>query len=321
MKRWLRIALTVLGVFIAAALILPLVVPIPPAGDTVPAETLAGPDGEFIDVDDLAVYLRREGEGDTPLILLHGFGASLFSWREVIDPLAENQLVIAYDRPAFGLTERPMPPFPGGESPYSTRAQAELALSLMDELGLDEAVLVGNSAGGTIAMLAALEHPERVAALILVSPAVYAGGGTPGFVRPLLGLPQVRRLGPLFARNIRDWGLDLVYTAFHDPSLITPDLVDGYTQPLQVDDWDRALWELVLASERPDLAARLGELDLPVLIITGDDDRVVPTADSIRLADEIPGSELVVLPACGHVPQEECPQAFLDAVVAFLGGL
>ncbi|MDW8270309.1 MAG: alpha/beta hydrolase, partial [Anaerolineae bacterium] len=66
---------------------------------------------------------------------------------------------------------------------------------------------------------------------------------------------------------------------------------------------------------------RLAELTLPVLVITGDDDRLVPTADSIRLAEELPQATLVVIPACGHVPQEECPEATLKAMRAFLAEL
>jgi pimeloyl-ACP methyl ester carboxylesterase len=62
-------------------------------------------------------------------------------------------------------------------------------------------------------------------------------------------------------------------------------------------------------------------LTLPVLVITGDDDRIVPTADSVRLAGELPNAELVVIPGCGHIPQEECPQAVLDAIQTFLDGL
>jgi len=321
MKRWLRILLSIVGILLTAAFILPLVIPVPSAGDTLPRESLASEGGEFIQVGDLEVYIQRTGEGEPPLVLLHGFGASLFSWREVIHPLAENAFVVAYDRPGFGLTERPLPPYPQEESPYSTPAQVELVVGLMDSLNIEEAVLVGNSAGGTIALQTALEHPDRITALVLLSPAVYEGGGTPAFVKPLFQLPQIQRLGPLFARNIRTWGQRLLETAWHDPARITQDIYDGYTRPLQVENWDRALWELVLASEQPDLASRMEELSLPVLVITGDDDRVVPTENSIRLAGEIPGAELVVLPGCGHVPQEECPQAFLDAVMAFLQSL
>jgi len=321
MKRGRRVLLASLGVLLAAAILLPLVIPIPPPGDTRPVSELAYPDSEFVDVGGLQVHLQRAGAGGLPLLLLHGFGASTFSWREVLTPLASERLVVAFDRPAFGLTERPMPPFPGRISPYSPGAQVELTIGLLDRLGIDRAVLIGNSAGGTIALLTALEHPERVAGLVLVDPAVYAGGGAPGWVRPLLKLPQVRRLGPLFVRSIRERGRDLIETAWHDPSRITPEVLEGYTRPLQAENWDRALWELTLASAESDLSARLGELDLPVLVITGDDDRIVPTEQSIRLAGAVAGARLVVIPSCGHVPQEECPAAWLTAVESFLAEL
>ncbi len=256
-----------------------------------------------------------------PLVLLHGFGASTFSWREVLAPLGQSRLVIAFDRPGFGLSERPLPPFPDDTNPYRQTAQAELTAALLDALGIEQAVLVGNSAGGTVALLTALEYPDRVAALVLVDAAVYTGGGSPAWIRPLLRLPQVRRLGPLFVRQIDRWGRDLLDLAWLDPTKIAPEILAGYSIPLQAENWDRALGELNLASEELHLASRLGEIRVPVLVITGDDDRIVPTAESIRLASEIPGAELVVIPECGHLPQEECPAAFLDAVESFLAGL
>lgn len=321
MKRWLRYPLTFLAILIAAALILPLVIPIPPAGDTRPVSELAGPDSEFIEVNGIRVHINRAGEDSLPLILLHGFGASLFTWREVLDPLAADSLVVAFDRPAFGLTERPLPPYLDGVNPYSPSSQVALTIDLMDELGIDRAVLVGNSAGGTIAMLTALEYPERVAGLVLVDPAVYTSGGALAWVRPLLTLPQIRRIGPLFLRVIRYREVDLLDLSYHDPAKITPETIAGYRLPLEAENWDKALWELTLANEESGLADRLDELQMPVLVITGDDDRIVPTADSIRLAGEITGAELAVLPACGHLPQEECPQDFLKAARRFLAAL
>jgi pimeloyl-ACP methyl ester carboxylesterase len=321
MKHSWRIVLAGLGILVAAVLIVPLLIPIPPAGDTRPTFELADTDSEFLEVNGLQVHIKQSGRGGLPLVLLHGFGASTFSWREVQAPLATDRLVVAFDRPAFGLTERPMPPFSGGENPYTASAQVELTVSLMDALGIERAILVGNSAGGTISLLTALEHPERVAALVLVDPAVYGGGGAPAWIRPLLALPQVQRVGPLFVRTIRSRGLDLLNTAWHDPSKITPEITEGYTRPLQAENWDRALWELTLAGQELGLAERLGELKMPVLVITGDDDRIVPTADSIRLAGEIDGAELAVIASCGHVPHEECPEAFLEAVQGFLAKL
>ncbi|MFN2164780.1 MAG: alpha/beta fold hydrolase, partial [Anaerolineae bacterium] len=300
---------------------------------TVPPQELADPDSCFVEVDGLRVHYKVGGvepgacavptAPDRPtLLLLHGFAASTLSWREVMEPLAQQAAVMAFDRPAFGLTERPMPGEWQGESPYSPEAQADLTVSLMDELGIDQAILVGNSAGGTTAMLTALRHPERVRALVLVDAAIYSGGSRfPSWMHPLLASPQMRRLGPLFARAIQQWGEEFGRSAWHDPSRFTPGVWQGYTKPLQAENWDRALWELTIASHNLNLPERFDELDLPILVVTGDDDRIVPTEQSIRLAEALPGAELVVFPQCGHVPQEECPAAFLEAVQGFLSDL
>jgi len=216
------------------------------------------------------------------------------------------------------LTERPLPGEWGSSNPYSAEAQAALTVGLMDALGLQRAILVGNSAGGTIALLTALMYPERVEALVLVDAAVYAGGGAPSWALPLLRLPQVRRLGPLFVRQIQASGAEFLGAAWHDPSRITPEVREGYSKPLRAQNWDRALWELTLASRPLSLDQRLGDVQVPVLVVTGDDDRIVPTEQSIRLAAEIPTATLVVIPDCGHVPQEECPGPFLEAVRQFL---
>ena len=312
--RGLGIGLAVLIVF---ALIGPFFIPVPPLENTVPAESLADEDSRFVEVNGLNVHYKTYGTGEPVFILLHGFGASLFSWHEVTTPLAEYGTVIAYDRPAFGLTERPLEW--KGESPYSQDSQVELVIGLMDALGIEKATLVGNSAGGTVSMLTALKYPERIESLILVDPAVYAGGGAPAWIRPLLGTPQMRHVGPLIARQIQAQGVEFIKTAWHDPSKIPQATVDGYQKPLQVEDWDKALWELTLSSRESGLAKRVNEFNLPILVITGDNDRIVPTEQSLRLAAEIPNADLVVVPQCGHLPHEECPDEFMQAVQDFLG--
>jgi pimeloyl-ACP methyl ester carboxylesterase len=318
-NRFWKIAGTVLSVLLILILLGPFLVPVPPLENTVPVEQLTDPDSRFIEVNGIKVHYKTYGQGEPTFILLHGFGASLFSWREVTAPLAEFGTVIAYDRPAFGLTERPLKW--EGENPYSQEAQIELVIGLMDALGVERAVLVGNSAGGTIAMLTALKYPQRVQSLILADPAVYAGGGAPAWVRPLLRTPQMRHLGPLIARQIQTRGPELIELAWHDPSKVTPEILEGYQKPLRLADWDKALWELTLASRESGLAERIGEFDLPILVITGDADRIVPTEQSVRLAEELPNAQLVVIPQCGHVPHEERPAEFMQAVTEFLQGL
>ena len=318
-NRFWRIAGAFLGVLLIIVMVGPFLIPVPPLENTVPAETLADEDSLFIEVNGVKVHYKTYGQGEPVFLLLHGFGASLFSWHEVTAPLAEMGTVIAYDRPAFGLTERPLEW--EGESPYSQDSQVELVIGLMDALGVEQAILVGNSAGGTISMLTALKYPQRVQSLILVDPAVYAGGGAPAWIRPLLGTPQMRHLGPLVARQIQTRGPELVELAWHDPTRITPEIMEGYQKPLRIDNWDKALWELTASSRESGLAERLSEFDLPVLVITGDDDRIVPTEQSLQLAKEIPNAQLAVIPQCGHVPHEECPDVFMQAVTDFLESL
>jgi pimeloyl-ACP methyl ester carboxylesterase len=316
----LRVAALVAGLLLTLLLIGPFLVPVSPLENTVPAEELADADSRFVEVNDLRVHYKAAGSGEPVLLLLHGFGASTFSWRDVIEPLAKLGTVVAFDRPAFGLTERPLT-WERGCDPYAPQAQVALVVGLLDTFGIRKAVLVGNSAGGTIAIQVALAHPDRVDALVLVDAAIYQGGGAPSWIRPLLYTPQVDRLGPLLARQIEARGDDFLEMAWHDPSKITPLVRAGYRKPLRAENWDRALWELTKTSREAQLADHIASITLPSLVISGDDDRIVPVESSLRLAEELPNAELVVIPMCGHLPHEECPGPFLDAIGTFLGGL
>lgn len=317
MKRRIgRIAWIILSAVLLVLLVGPFLIPVPPLEGTRPPQELADADSQFIEINGLSVHVKTMGQGEPVIVLLHGFGASLYSWREVMKPLSQLGTVIAYDRPAFGLTERPL--IWQGKNPYSPEAQVELLIGLLDHFSVKQAILVGNSAGGTIAMQAALAYPKRVSALVLVDPAVYSGGGASAWLRPLLATPQMRHIGPLIARQIQVRGPEIIEIAWHDPSRITPETLALYKKPLQADNWDKALWELTIASHASGLASRLGEFSQPVLVITGDDDRIVPTADSIRLAGDLPRAKLVVIPDAGHVPHEEQPDAFMDAVIDFI---
>lgn len=319
MSKLKRIAGIVLAVLLFAILVGPFLVPVPALTETRPIQELADPDSQFLELNGLDVHLKTAGQGEPVFVLLHGFGASLYSWQAVLEPIGQLGKVIAFDRPAFGLTERPLEW--QGENPYSSAAQVQLVIELLDHFDMPEAILVGNSAGGTVAMQVVLAYPERVAALILVDPAVYSGGGTPSWTRPLLATPQMRRLGPLVSRQIQQRGPELIKLAWHDPSLITPEMIERYQKPLQVENWDKALWEFTLASRPSGLPERLAEFTLPALVVTGDDDRVVPTEQSIRLAGELPQAHLVVIENAGHVPHEERPEQFIQAVQTFVQSL
>ena len=116
-------------------------------------------------------------------------------------------------------------------------------------------------------------------------------------------------------------GNDTIRMAWHDPSRIDPKVYEGYRKPLKANNWDKALYEFTIAGNPVNYSGHLANLTMPVLIVTGDDDRIVPTGQSIQLSREIPGSELAVLKDCGHVPQEECPDQFMTSIQAFLEGV
>ncbi len=314
-----HIAFVGLAAVSLVALVGPFLVPVPPLKGTHPAQDLADTDSQFIELNGLSVHVKTGGQGEPIFVLMHGFGASLYSWQAVTEPFSQLGRVITYDRPGFGLSERPLSW--EGQNPYGPEAQVELLIALLDHFGAGQAILVGNSAGGTLAMQFALAHPDRIEALVLVDPAVYSGSGMPAWMLPLLKTPQMRHLGPMIARQVQSRGPQLIEMAWHDPKLLTAETLALYQKPLQVDNWDRALWEFTTASRPLDLSERLSEISLPVLVVTGDDDRIVPTTDSIRLASELPNARLAIIANAGHVPHEESPTVFMDAVRNFLSQL
>ena len=315
--RMLIIILFILGIG-------PFFIPIPPLENTVSPEELADPDSKFVDVHDVRVHYKSTGKGADTLLLLHGFGASTFTWSKVIGSLSDYYTVIAYDRTGFGLTSRPMPGEWRGQTLYSAESQADQAVALMDTLGIDKVVLIGNSAGGTIATLIALKYPGRIKALILEDAAIFREG-PPHWVCSVVNTPQVKRLGPLVIREVREHFTGIVHKshqlAWHDPGKQTHDIVEGYDKPYQTKNWDRALWELTLAYHPLHLEKRLYEMEVPVLVITGDDDRIIPREESVRIASKIPHAKLLVISDAGHLSHEETPVEFLNAVHDFINNL
>jgi pimeloyl-ACP methyl ester carboxylesterase len=184
-----------------------------------------------------------------------------------------------------------------------------------------EVVLVGHSAGGSIAAGYALDHPGKLSGLVLEAPAIYTTGGGAGWWNWIYDIPQLDHLGPLAVASIATSGLDLLDRSYDDPSQITDEVLSGYTSPLKVAGWERAFWEFNKAPRSLGVAQRLAELTMPVLVITGDNDLVVATADSIRLASELSNGELVVIDESGHLPNEEKPREFATAIIQYLSTL
>ena len=298
----------------------PLIMPIPPLPEPIAIADLADADSHFIEVDSIQVHYKIAGSGEPVLVLLHGFGSSTYTWHKVMDSLAAQGTVIAFDRPAFGLTERPMPGEWSGENPYSDAFQMQLTIGVMDALSMEKAVLVGHSAGGSIALQTALAYPERVSGLVLVDAAIGEGSGMSGITRWLANTPQMKHLGPYLARSLAGKEGDAFLEAsWYDFTKFTVEDKAAYRKPLQVANWDVALWEYSQVNREFNLNGKLGEIRIPVLIISGGDDRIIPLVEGQQMAAELPEAQLVTLAACGHVPQEECPEKFLPPVLEYIG--
>ena len=312
----------ILGSLAAVLLLGPFAVPVNSSGtlDFKEAAFLSWQgESEFINLVDHDVHIVTAGNqsSDRLIVLLHGFGASSLTWTKTIDQLAADSFVVAYDRAAFGFSERPTDI--GNPNPYSSLGQLAVIDGLVENFGSGkEVVILGHSAGGALALGYALDYPAKVDRLILEAPAVYGTGGGPSWLNWVFSIPQLDHLGPLAVASIASSGLDLLETSYTDPSLITAEVEADYTAPLKIAGWERAFWEFNKAPRSLDLVERFGELRAPTLIITGDDDRVVATADSIQLNGDLTGSELVIIEGAGHLPNEEKPQEFVDAVLSFL---
>jgi len=260
------------------------------------------------------------GEGDPPLVLLHGFGASCYTWDAVAGSLSHRHRLVAFDRCGFGRSQRPAPSrgrYRQRDSPYSEEASVTAVFAAMDAWSLDRAVLVGSSAGGVLALLAALGRPERTRALVLVDapalssvpPAVvkaaFRAPGSARFARPLLRA----------ASGWFDWGLR---RAWHDPSRLSEDSLARYRDEWFQPGWETALIELTRSAPGARLRERLGEVHQPVLVMTGSNDRLVRPAQAEVVAGALHDARLVVVEDCGHLPHEEQPERFVTEVESFL---
>ena len=326
MKSFRKFAFWALAAGVLAALVVPLVIPVDSSGSKTYLEA-AGESANFVELEGLDVYVENtKYSGDCNcqaplLLLLHGFGASSFSWRDVSAPLSKFGEVVSYDRPAFGFTERPTQWT--STNPYSLSGQMQLLDGLIAKFGQGrQIILVGHSAGGQVAAEFARLNPDKVSSLILVDPAILTTGGIPAWLTWMLDIPQIDRVGPLLVGQIASSGDAVIRQSWFDESRITQKIFDGYHAPLQIKGWERAFWEFVKAPKATSLSENLDQVTQDTLVISGDSDTIVPTAEALKLAGLLPSAELEVIANTGHLPQEESPAAFIEAIqkhAKFLG--
>ena len=316
-----RILALVGAVVLALILVVPFLIPVQTSG-TATYKEVAGEGATFASAQGIEIYYEKtdfvcqEGKdcSNPPVIfLMHGFGANTFSFREVTKPLSQLGDVIAYDRTGFGLSERPTSW--EGENPYGSIGQDLILDELITEFASGrDVILVGHSAGGTLAAQYVVDNKDAIQGLILISPAILSTGGSPSWLNWVFSIPQLDHLGPLLVSSIASSGMDLLNESWYNKDLITEEVKAGYREPLSVIGWEEGFWEFNRAPRAFDVKDRLDEITVPTLLITGDTDTVVATADTEALANMIKDSVLFVIPQSGHLAQEETPADTMKAI-------
>ncbi|MFA5891939.1 MAG: alpha/beta fold hydrolase [Actinomycetota bacterium] len=283
------------------------------------------------DIGGARIHWVEDGVGDVPFVLLHGWGSSIVKWADVIPMLATHRRTIALDLPGFGTSG-----IPGGS--YSPGWLAGSVRAFMDAIGVDRAIVVGNSLGGLVATYLASAWPERCAGLVLAAPAFPAVGPPPsGRALAAVVAPAIPGIGDvLYRAHMRRRAPEVLVAESlarncADPSRVRASTVRALEEevrarkerPEHVRPLLRAsrrmMWALSARRERTWAIARA--LRTPTLVLWGRQDALLSVDIGYRAVEEIPGAQLVVLDDCGHNPQIERPEEFSAAVLTFARSL
>jgi pimeloyl-ACP methyl ester carboxylesterase len=255
--------------------------------------------------------------GERFIVLLHGFGASTFSWRTVTQELSKLGHVFAYDRPGFGYT--PVVERSKREDPYSLAGQVSLLGSIIEANAKGRpVVVVGHSAGALVATEFVLRNPSVVSALVLESPAVWRKPPVPGWLGKTLRTPRLEKRGEKLLEGFATSGMRILTTSFYDTEKLTDEVVAGYTAPMQNSSWKVSLWRFMTASQKNQVRDNLWRIDIPTFVITGDHDKIVKVEDTFKVAERILGHSIYLVPNSGHLAHEEPPEDFLRVTKRFI---
>lgn len=266
------------------------------------------PEGAYADIGDgLRMHYHAVGEGP-PVLFLHGSGPGASGYSNFIHnapafAAAGYQAILA-DSLGYGLSSMP------DTAEYTLSFMSEAAVRMMDALGHERFVIVGNSQGGAQAIRIALEHPDRVTKLILMAPGGLEARET------YMGMRGIRSmLRSVFAPEgiTRESTRKVFEKQLFDPNLITDELIDAryqgsLTQP-------RRVFETMKVDNQED---RLGELVCPVLCLWGMNDQFCPPSGAIKIAERVANARVVLLTRCGHWVMVEHREAFNRQCVDFL---
>ena len=264
---------------------------------------------DMIDVAGTRLHVRDSGPQTAPaVIFLHGFGASLHTWEPWANALAKDMRVIRIDLPGSGLS------LPDSTGDYTDKRSLQIIHALMDKLGLSRASLVGHSIGGRIAWTFAGAYPARVDKLVLVSPDGYA---SPGFeygktpeVPMMVKLMSVTLPKPLLTMSLQP--------AYAKPETMTDELATRYHDMMLAPGSRGALLARMAQTVLVDPVPILQKITAPTLLVWGEQDGMIPFANSNDYLKAIAGSQRVSFKGVGHLPHEEAPEASIGPVRGFL---
>ena len=272
---------------------------------------LGEPPGDFVTAAGVRVHYVRRGDGP-PVVYVHGAKGSVYDFvLSIGDRLAERYTAVAFDRPGSGFSGR------AARDGGSPQAQAAVLCAAAAELGLERPVLVGHSFGAAVALAWALDAPGEVAAVVTLGGYVLPLGGPPPWVVALMrSRATLRAVGALgrsrLGRPLVESAVRRAFFPGRPPAeylRIAPALALDEARLINDGD-DRKSAEAGLRALQP----RYARLDTPVVIVVGEQDRMVPPSTSERLHALLPRAEIVRLPDAGHMPQFTEPDAVLAAV-------
>jgi len=272
------------------------------------AKYLASP-GDMIEVAGTRLHVRDAGPKDAPaVVMLHGFGASLHTFEPWAQALSSDHRVVSFDLPGAGLSE----PDPTGI--YTDARSMEILVALLDRLGIDKASLVGHSIGGRLAWGFAAAHPDRVDRLVLIAPDGFA---SPGFEygKPPEASLLVRSMRYVLPKPLVKSSLA---PAYGDPRALTDATLDRYYDLMLAPGVRDGMIARMEQTVRQDPRPALRTIKVPVLLVWGTDDGMIPAINAQDYLRELPNARLVSFAGLGHVPHEEAPEVTLAPVRAFL---